>query len=138
MIFKSKTLVYDKQREVYTLPVWTLDTDNTVLTHIHLETLEQERFSFHTDHVHAHVRHLANYHPDRLQAMLDDGTIYSYLDSFDIRVTDLINAQAQIFMDECREYQAALELGKLNEVGRIGNNCRQNAAEAVYAAVVFV
>lgn len=46
--------------------------------------------------------------------------------------------QAELLMKNNREYQIANEIGDLYKVGAIGNNCRQEARDMVFAAMVYV
>ncbi len=138
MIFKSEDKVFDKNLGIETLPVWTLDTDTQTITHIHPKTLKRETYSFHTDQVRYHLHYVEDKNPERLQKLVNEGKIYSYLDDFEIRVTDEVNNQAQILMDNSAEYQKANKSGDLVTLGRIGNMCHEMARESVFNAMVYV
>ena len=64
--------------------------------------------------------------------------IYRYLNELDIKVTDAVGEQAELLMQNNREYQIANEIGDLYKIGSIGNACRQDAREMVFAAMVYV
>jgi hypothetical protein len=131
MIFKSKM-------QSNGLPIWELNTATQTVTHINPKTGETESYSFHTDHVEAHLNYVAENYPERLQKLVDNGEIYSYLDEFEIKVTDAINEQVQHWLDEDREYQIALEKSDLYRVNGLGNMIRQSARDAVYKVMVYV
>ena len=78
------------------------------------------------------------YYPERLQNLVDSGEIYRYLEELDIKVTDAVGEQAELLMKNNREYQIANEIGDLYNVCAIGNNCRQEARDMVFAAMVYV
>lgn len=131
MIFKSKTLINGA-------PVWELDTDTQTVRHINPKTATVERYVFHTDHIKYHLNFVEEYHPERLQRLVDTGEIYKYLDELDIKITDALNRQTELLVQSSREYQIANEIGDLNKVGSIGNMLREQAKESVFNAMVYV
>ena len=130
MIFESKQTVNDR-------PVWSVDTDKLTVTHV-TKTGETEHHSFWHDCVKYHLHYCEEYYPERLQNLVDSGEIYSYLNELDIKVTDAVGEQAELLMKNNREYQIANEIDDLYKVGAIGNNCRQEARDMVFAAMVYV
>lgn len=131
MVFKSEKMINGTS-------VWELDTDTQTVRHINSKTNETEHFTFHADHIRYHLHYVEDYQPERLQKLVDEGEIYKYLDELDIKVTDAVNAQAQKYMDSDRDYQAALEIGDLYKLGKIGNMLREQAKEPVFTAMVYV
>ena len=130
MIFESKQTVNGRS-------VWSVDTDKLTVTQI-TKTGENEQHSFWHDCVKYHLHYCEEYYPERLQNLVDSGEIYSYLNDLDIKVTDAVGEQAELLMKNNREYQIANEIGDLYKVGAIGNNCRQEARDMVFAAMVYV
>ena len=130
MIFESKKTVNGK-------PVWAVDTDKLTVTHT-TKTGEEEKHSFWHDCVKYHLHYCEEYFPERLQKLVDSGEIYRYLEELDIKVTDAVGEQAELLMRNNREYQIANEIGDLYKVGAIGNNCRQEARDMVFADMVYV
>ena len=53
-------------------------------------------------------------------------------------IISLDGEQAELLMKNNREYQIANEIGDLYKVGAIGNNCRQEARDMVFATMVYV
>ena len=131
MTFQSKNIVNG-------IPEWTLDTDTQTILHIDPVTEQTERFSFHTDHIEAHLRYAAEHRTERLQNLVDSGKIYSYLNELDLKITDAIIAQTDLFMEKSREYQIAVKVGDLYRAGALGNALREQAKEAIYPAMVYV
>ncbi len=78
------------------------------------------------------------HYPERLQKLVENGDILTYLEEFDIKVTDAICDQTDLLMENNKEYQIAVETGNLVEVGSIGNMLRENAKEIVYEDMVYV
>ena len=130
MIFESKQTVNGK-------PVWAVDTNKLTVAHI-TKTGDEEKHSFRHDCVKYHLHYCEEYFPERLQNLVDSGEIYNYINELDIKVTDAVGEQAELLMKNNREYQIANEIGDLYKVGAIGNNCRQEARDMVFAAMVYV
>ncbi len=130
MIFQSKQTVNGK-------PVWAVDTETLTVIHI-TKTGETEQHSFWHDCVKYHLHYCEEHYPERLQKLVDSGEIYRYLNELDIKVTDAVGEQAELLMQNNREYQTANEIGDLYKVGAIGNACRQDAREMVFATMVYV
>ena len=130
MIFQSKQTVNGK-------PVWAVDTETLTVIHI-TKTGETEQHSFWHDCVKYHLHYCEENYPERLQKLVDSGEIYRYLNELDIKVTDAVGEQAELLMQNNREYQTANEIGDLYKVGAIGNACRQDAREMVFATMVYV
>lgn len=131
-------MIFRSEKVINGTPAWELDTDTQTVRHINPKTGETERYVFHTDQIKYHLNYVKDYHPERLQKLVDEGEIYKYLDELDTKVTDSVNAQAQKFMDNDQEYQIALAVGNLYKVGKIGNNLRERAKETVFKAMVYV
>lgn len=131
MIFQSKQTLNGS-------PLWAVDTDTQTVTHINPKTAKVERYVFHTDHIKLHLHYVEEYHPERLQKLVDEGEIYKYLDELDIKVTDAVNRQTELLMQVNREYQIANEIGDLYTVGTIGNMLQMQARDSVFKAMVYV
>ena len=131
MIFQSKNLVQG-------VPEWELDTDTQTVRHANPGTGEQERYVFHTDHIKYHLHYVEEEKPERLQKLVDDGDIYRYLDELDIKVTDAVNEQTELFMSVSVDYRVALAVGNLYSVNAIGNMLRMEARNAVFETMVYV
>ncbi len=131
MIFQSKTLINGA-------PAWELDTDTQTVRHINPKTAKVEQYVFHTDHIKYHLNFVEEYHPERLQRLVDKGEIYKYLDELDIKITDALNAQTEKFMQSNKEYQIANAVSDHFKIEKIGNMLREQAKESVFNAMVYV
>ena len=131
MIFQSKTLINGA-------PAWELDTDIQTVRHSNPKTAKVERYVFHTDHIKYHLNFVEEYHPERLQRLVDEGEIYKYLDELDIKITDALNAQTEKFMQSSKEYQIANAVSDHYKIERLGNMLREQAKESVLDAMVYV
>lgn len=113
---------------------WQFDTDSITVT----DLKNSNTRTFHADHIRYHINYTCEHYPERLQKLVENGDILTYLEEFDIKVTDAICDQTDLLMENNKEYQIAVETGNLVEVGSIGNMLRENAKEIVYEDMVYV
>ncbi|MDE6036103.1 MAG: hypothetical protein K2G36_09370 [Ruminococcus sp.] len=113
---------------------WELDTEKITVRSISDGTI----YEFYTDHIRYHLHHSEEHFPERLQQLVDNGEILEYLEELEIKVTDEINEQTEIYMKNSKEYQTALDSGNLVEVCKIGNMLREKAKESVYNSMIYI
>lgn len=113
---------------------WELDTEKITVRNIS----DGKIYEFYTDYIRYHLHHSEEYFPERLQKLVDNGEILAYLEELEIKVTDAINAQTEIYMNDSKEYQTALDSGNLVEVGKIGNMLREKAKESIYKFMIYI
>lgn len=51
---------------------------------------------------------------------------------------DKINEQTEVYMNDIKEYQTALESGNLVEIGKIGNMLHEKAKESIYNFMIYI
>ncbi len=113
---------------------WELDTEKITVRNIS----DDEIYEFYTDHIRYHLHYSEEYFSERLQKLVDNGEILAYLEELEIKVTDAINEQTEIYMNDSKEYQTALDSGNLVEVGKIGNMLREKAKESIYNSMIYI
>lgn len=69
---------------------------------------------------------------------MNEGKILEYLDDFEIKVTDAVNRQTEIWLKENREYQIAVEASDLYTQETISNMIRMSAQREIYNVMVYV
>lgn len=131
-------MVFQSKQTVSGVPVWAVDMDTQTVTHINPKTGTTERYVFHTDHIRYYLHHIEEKRPELLQEIIDSGEIYRHLDELDIKVTDAVNRQTDLLMQNSREYRIALETGDLNRVEGIGNALRSAARRMVFDAMIYL
>lgn len=131
MIFESKNKVGDK-------PEWSINTDTQTVTHIHPRTGVAEEHRFTADYMRYHLHFCEEYHPERLQRLLDNGEIFQYLSDLDNNVFDALDRQETLLQENSDEYKITVEKGDLVAVGAIGNAITQQARESVFEAMIYV
>ena len=135
MIIKSKKMVYDGRQ--YTEPEWTLDTAQRTVTHVAPKTMETTVTDFHTDYVKDHLRYVTAKHPERLEKLLDNGKIISYLDELESRAVEAIDRQVEIWKKSNKEYLSAVLSGDEMKQVRLTNNFESMARELVYDSIIY-
>lgn len=137
MIFESEKRIFDKTADKYLSAEWVLDTDKQMVTHTD-ESLNVTTRSFFEDCVAYHLKYRAEENPKSLQKLVNDGEILEYLDDFRIKVTDAVNRQTEIWLNENKEYQIAVETSDLYAQEAIGNMIRMSAQHEIYNVMVYV
>ena len=89
MIIRSKDKVQINGKNK---PVWVLDTYALTVTH-NTADAEPSVTAFSSDHIKYHLHFSAEYRPERLKKLVNDGTILSYLTELDRSVAEAIERQ---------------------------------------------
>lgn len=137
MIFESEKRIYDKTANKYLSAEWVLDTDTQTVIHTDKNGNVKKR-TFLKDCTRYHLNYRAENSPETLQKLVNEGMILRYLEELEVKVTDAVNQQAELWMKESKEYQIANETGDLYEVGRLGNMFQASARRAVFDAMIYV
>ncbi|MCM1234584.1 MAG: hypothetical protein NC489_31160 [Ruminococcus flavefaciens] len=119
MIFESEKRIFDETSDRFLSAEWVLDTDNQTVTHMD-ESLNVTTRSFFENGVAYHLKYRAEENPESLQKLVNEGKILEYLDDFRIKVTNAVNRQTEIWLEENREYQIAVEKSDLYAQEAIG------------------
>lgn len=137
MIIESEKNIYDSSVGKYVCPEWVLDTDKGLIIHTDSNLKATERW-FHKDFIGYHLKYRAEYCPDLLRNLVNEGKIIEYLEELEIKVTDAINNQVEIWENESKEYQIANESGNLYEVQRIANLFTVMARKSIFDVMIYV
>jgi len=73
-----------------------------------------------------------------LRNLVNEGKIIEYLEELEIKVTDAVNNQVEIWENESKEYQIANESGNLYEVQRIANLFTAMARKSIFDVMIYV
>lgn len=137
MIFESEKRIYDKSAGKYLSAEWVLDTDKQTVIHTD-ESGNVNKRKFIKDCTRYHLNYRVDNNPDSLQKLVNEGKIISYLEELEIKVTDAVNEQVEIWMSESKEYQIAVEKSDLYEQEAIGNLVRMQAQHEIYHIMVYI
>lgn len=136
-IYKSnQTVINPKTNKP--VPIWKLDTNTMSITHFSPDTLTAEHKTYCTDFIRYHVHYSESHCPDRLRRLINNGSIISYLDDLEARVTDALNRQVQLWKDSDNEYQTAVAIGDTNKQNGLENCFYYMARESVFECMVYI
>lgn len=134
MIIRSKDKVNVNGKNK---PIWILDTDALTVTHNTPDT-EPSVTGFSSDHIKYHLHYSAEYRPDRLRKLVNDGTILSYLTDLDRSVAEAVERQIEKWKAADREYLEAVAVGDFGKAQGLENMLRLCAREPVFTVMVYV
>ncbi|MFR6397618.1 hypothetical protein [Ruminococcus sp.] len=134
MIIRSKDKVQVNSKNK---PVWVLDTDTLTVTH-NTPDSEPSVTTFSSDHIKYHLHYSAEYRPDKMKRLVNDGTILDYLIELDRAVTEAIERQVEKWKAADREYLEAVAVGDFNRADGLENMLRLCEKDPIYAAMVYV
>lgn len=137
MIIRSKERAFSSEKKK-NVPVWVLDTDNSIVKHFDAETQTETVKQYSSDHIRYHLHYSAEYRPARLKKLVNGGTILSYLTELDRSVAEAIERQVGKMLENDTEYLRAVAVGDLAKARGLENMNRLIAREPVYAAMVYV
>ena len=118
-------------------PVWVLDTDALTVTY-NTPDAEPSVTTFSSDHIKYHLHYSAEYRPDKMKRLVNDGTILDYLIELDRAVTEAIERQVEKWKAADREYLEAVAVGDFNRADGLENMLRLCEKDPIYAAMVYV
>ncbi len=91
--------------------------------------------AFSSDHIKYHLHYCAEYRPDRLRKLVNDGAILSKLDR---SVADAVERQTEKWKSADREYLDTMAAGDLRKAQGLENMLRLCARAPIYWAMVYV
>lgn len=152
MIFKSETMTYVNSKKEYT-PLQVLDTTEKSLKKFNAESegYEEVEFKLFTDesgedfictlakchHACTHLKYSAENYPERLQKMLNDGTLAEYLIGIENSTEKAIDRQVDKWEHSDKEYLVAKELGDIRTQAGLTNNFIAMAKEVIYPSMIY-
>ena len=134
MIIRSKNKVQVGGKNK---PVWVLDTDALTVTY-NTPDADPSVTTFSSDHIKYHLHYSAEYRPDKVKRLVNDGTILDYLIELDRAVTEAIERQVEKWKAADREYLEAVAVGDFNRADGLENMLRLCEKDPIYAAMVYV
>ena len=122
-----------------TKPMYVLDTNALTVTVNDLDFYPMELVtSFSSDQIKYHLHYVAEYHPDRLRRLVNNGEILNYLLELEIAVDEALERQVNKWKSTDQEYLAAVAAGDMDKANGLENMLRLCAREPIFAAMVYV
>ena len=102
------------------------------------DTQTEESKTYHTDFIRYHLHFSDSHCPDRLRRLVNEGKIVQYLDDMEMKVSEAITRQVELWKKTDNYYQTALLAGDKKEI--IGlENCFENMArEIIFESMIYI
>lgn len=135
-IMNSLSMIYDEKRKIYT-PKWKFDIENVSISLFRERNFEYRTISIINKYCRDHMRYLYQNDQDRIQQLLNDGTIYWYIRKKEKAANKAVDRQLEKWLKTDKEYRLAKENGDvLKEVG-LYNNLKARAEEIMYPSIIY-
>ena len=135
--YKSEQTAYNPLKKKY-VPLWSLDTNTMTVIRFNADTRTEESKTYHTDFIRYHLHYSDSKCPDRLSRLVNEGKIIQYLDDMELKVSEAISRQVELWKKTDNYYQTALLAGDKKEI--IGlENCFENMArEIIFESMIYI
>ena len=132
--YKSKQTAYSFLKKKY-VRLWRLDTNTVTVTHFNPDTQSEESKTYHTDFIRYHLHYSDSKCPDRL---VNDGRIELYLDDMELKVSEAISRQVELWKQTDSCYQKAVLASDSEKMLGLENCFISMAREAVFECMVYI
>ena len=135
--YKSEQTAYNPLKKKY-VQLWRLDTNTVTVTHFNADTLTEESKTYSTDYIRYHLHYSDSHCPNRLRRLVSEGKIIQYLNDMELKVSEAISRQVELWKqtDEC--YQKAVLNGDTEKMLGLENCFISMAREAVFECMVYI
>lgn len=131
--YKSEQTAYNPLKKKY-VPLWSLDTNIVTVTHFNADTLTEESKTYSTDFIRYHLHYSESHCPDRLHRLVNESRIEQYLDDMELKVSEAITRQVELWKQTDSCYQRAVAEKMLG----LENCFISMAKEAVFECMVYI
>ena len=133
--YKSEQTAYSPLKKKY-VPLWRLDTNTLTVTHFNADTQTEESKT--TDFIRYHLHFSDSRCPDRLRRLVNEGKIVQYLDDMELKVSEAISRQVELWKQTDSCYQKAVLSGDAEKTLGLENCFVYMAREAVFECMVYI
>ena len=135
--YKSERTAYDPLKKKY-IPLWSLDTNTVTVTHFNSDTLAVESKTYSTDFIRYHLHYSDSKCPDRLRRLVNEGRIEQYLDDMELKVSEAITRQVELWKQTDSYYHKATLNGDAEKMIGLENCFISMARDAVFEYMVYI
>lgn len=135
--YKSEQNAYNPLKKKY-VPLWRLDTNTVTVIHFNPETMTEESITYTTDFIRYHLHYSNSKYPDRLRRLVNEGKIIRYLDDIELKVSEAISRQVELWKQTDSCYQKAVLNGDAEKMFGLENCFIYMAREAVFECMVYI
>ena len=119
------------------VPIWRLDTNTVTVTHFNPDTMTEENKTYNADFIRYHLHFSDGHCPNRLRRLVNEGRIEPYLDDMELKVSDAISRQVELWKQSDSGYQKAVLSGDAEKMLGLENCFVYMAREAVFECMVY-
>lgn len=135
--YKSKQTTYNPLKKK-NVPIWRLDTNTVTVTHFNSDTLTLENKTYHTDFIKYHLHYSDGKYPDRLRRLVNEVRIEQYLDDMELKVSEAITRQVELWKQTDSCYQKAVLSGDAEKMLGLENCFVGMAREIIFECMVYI
>ena len=135
--YKSEQTAYDPRKKKY-VPLWRLDTNNVTVTHFNTDKQTEECKTYTTDFIRYHLHFYDSHYPDRLRRIVNEGRIEQYLDDMELKVSEAISRQVELWKQTDSCYQKAVFAGDTEKMLGLEKCFVYMAREVVFECMVYI
>ena len=135
--YKSEQTAYNSSKKKY-VPLWRLDTNTVTVTHFNNDTLAVESKTYNTDFIRYHLHFSDSHCPNRLRRLVNEGRIEQYLDEMELKVSEAISRQVELWKQTDSCYQRAVLSGDAEKMLGLENCFVSMAREIVFECMVYI
>ena len=135
--YKSEQTAYNPLKKKY-VPLWSLDTNTMTIIRFNADTQTEESKTYHTDFIRYHLHYSDSKCPDRLSRLVNEGKIIQYLDDMELKVSEAISRQVELWKQTDSCYQKAALSGDAEKMLGLENCFISMAREAVFECMVYI
>lgn len=135
--YTSEQTAYSQLKKKY-VPLWRLDTNTMTVTHFNANTQTEESKTYHTDFIRYHLHYSDGKYPDRLRRLVNKGKIIQYLNDMELKVSEAISRQVELWKQTDSCYQKAVLSGDAEKMLGLENCFVYMAREVVFECMVYI
>lgn len=135
--YTSEQTAYCPLKKKY-VPLWRLDTNTVTVTHFNADTQTEEIKTYNTDFIRYHLHYSDSKCPDRLRRLVNDGRIELYLDDMELKVSEAISRQVELWKQTDSCYQKDVVADDAEKMLGLVNCFVYMARETVFECMVYI
>lgn len=135
--YKSEQTTYNSLKKKY-VPLWRLDTNTMTVTHFNAVMQTAESKTYTTDFIRYHLHFSDSHCPDRLRRLVNEGKIIQYLDDMELKVSEAISRQVELWKQTDSCYLKAVLSGETEKMLGLENCFVCMAREVVFECMVYI
>ena len=135
--YKSKQTAYSFLKKKY-VPLWKLDANTVTVAHFNADTQIEESKTYHIGFIRYHLHYSDSKCPDRLRRLVNEGKIVQYLDDMELKISEAISCQVELWEQTDSCYQKAVLSGDTEKMLGLENCFINMARESVFECMVYI